>query len=199
MRQGERIQIWRPLPDYQGCYEISNLGQVRSLDRVITRNGHPARVRGRVLSPTKGGKGYLQVHLSMDGARRFRSVHRLVLETFVGPCPEGMEACHGPGGQMDNRLVNLRWDTSGSNQLDKQRDGTDHQRNKTCCPLEHLLAAPNLRTDSLVRGHRGCLACHRARIERCRLARLGRPFDFQASADSLYQRIMKEVPATCRH
>jgi hypothetical protein len=53
-----------------------------------------------------------------------RYVHRLVLEAFVGPCPPGQEALHGPRGTADNSLANLRWGTHVENNADKLRDGT---------------------------------------------------------------------------
>jgi len=53
-----------------------------------------------------------------------RYVHRLILETFVGPCPPGMLACHGDGDTSNNRLDNLRWDTHSGNAADKTRHGT---------------------------------------------------------------------------
>ena len=57
-------------------------------------------------------------------------VHRLVLDAFVGPCPEGLEACHENGNRIDNRLSNLRWDTRSNNHQDKLKHGTDHRGSK---------------------------------------------------------------------
>ena len=68
--------------------------------------------------------GHTKVEVKFNGKRVMRSVHRLILEAFVGPCPPGLEACHGPGGKLDNRIDNLRWDTHKSNIRDKVRDGT---------------------------------------------------------------------------
>jgi hypothetical protein len=70
--------------------------------------------------------GYLYVCLSMDnGTVRRESVHALVLKTFVGPCPPGMEACHSPDrNPANNHLCNLRWDTHESNVADKFEHGT---------------------------------------------------------------------------
>jgi hypothetical protein len=56
--------------------------------------------------------------------RKLLYVHRLVLEAFVGPCPDGMEGCHGDGDTANNRLGNLRWDTPKSNRADASRHGT---------------------------------------------------------------------------
>ena len=65
--------------------------------------------------------GYPTVSLGRKNEHR---VHRLVLETYVGPCPEGMEACHNNGNRQDNRLENLRWDTRSNNRYDAVQHGT---------------------------------------------------------------------------
>lgn len=70
-------------------------------------------------------RGYSRVSLrSKENPKGRRLIHRLVLEAFVGPCPVGMEACHGDGNPRNNRLSNLRWDTKKANQADRIRHGT---------------------------------------------------------------------------
>lgn len=71
--------------------------------------------------------GYPRVVLYRDGKRCHRTVHRLVLESFVGPCPPGMEACHADGNPSNSRLQNLRWDTKSSNAADIDRHGRRHK------------------------------------------------------------------------
>ena len=68
--------------------------------------------------------GYLKVSLRRDGMRYIRAIHRLVLETFIGPCPPGMETRHLDGNPANNRLDNLRWGTKAENEADKVRHGT---------------------------------------------------------------------------
>lgn len=68
--------------------------------------------------------GYRIVGLMREGRQFSRRVHRLVLEAFVGPCPEGMEGCHEDGNRSNNRLTNLRWDTPAANEADKLIHGT---------------------------------------------------------------------------
>jgi hypothetical protein len=80
------------------------------------------RTRLRPGSTPKGHQ-YVTIHLSRS-KQVSRLVHRLVLETFTGPCPHGMEACHEDGNPANNRLDNLRWDTPVANNADKVRHGT---------------------------------------------------------------------------
>jgi hypothetical protein len=72
-----------------------------------------------------GRMGYLRVGVRLPcGERKTRYIHRLILETFGGPCPPGMEACHNDGNPLNNSASNLRWDTPGSNQADRRTHGT---------------------------------------------------------------------------
>jgi len=73
--------------------------------------------------PHKGG--YHRVGLSRDGRRRFVPVHILVLTTFVGPCPSGMECRHIDGNPSNNHVANLAWGTRSENAQDKIMHGTD--------------------------------------------------------------------------
>lgn len=109
---------WKPVVGFESVYRVSNFGRVRSLDR-IDAMGRPWA--GRVLRPGKHPDGHVHVRLSLDGKVYTRSVHRLVLEAFVGPCPERMEACHSNGVPDDNRATNLRWDTREANWEDRKR------------------------------------------------------------------------------
>ena len=80
---------WLPVPGFEGLYEVSDEGRVRCLPR--------HRVRGGVLRPSAAGKGYLKVQLVHKQRHAHRYVHELVLTTFVGPRPPGMEVAHGNG------------------------------------------------------------------------------------------------------
>lgn len=125
-------ECWLPVIGWEGLYEVSDQGRVRSLDHVVykrSRWGGTARqlYRGQVLIPGTNPRGYLIVSLCRDGHQETRAIHRLVLEAFAGPCPPGKEACHGPRGKLDNTWDgtddHLRWDTHGSNCEDRTRDG----------------------------------------------------------------------------
>lgn len=106
------IENWRDIPGFEGRYQVSDLGRVRSLDHRV-RSGRGARlVRGRVLRPGAGNSGHLTVVI---GKGNTQSVHVLVLRTFVGEPPAGCEALHLNHTPADNRLKNLRWGTRGEN------------------------------------------------------------------------------------
>lgn len=70
------------------------------------------------MTPWTHKSGHLYVSFQKDGAAHRRQVHRLVLESFVGPCPPGRECLHGDGVPTNNALANLRWGTRTENQLD---------------------------------------------------------------------------------
>jgi len=101
-----RLSQIKPVPNFPG-YWVTDDGRVKS-----TRHGQ------RWLKPGTNRGGYLRVVLRNCGRNINYSVHRLVLETFVGPCPDGMEACHNDSNPLNNRVENLRWDTKSANQLD---------------------------------------------------------------------------------
>jgi hypothetical protein len=122
-------EIWKPVPGYSGHYMASDAGRIISLARTVTRR-HPKgeirdfKYRERVLVPKACNEdGHMTVHLGVDGKKFNRFVHTLVLEAFVGPCPDGMECCHGNGIASDNRLQNLRWDTHAANNADRHAQG----------------------------------------------------------------------------
>lgn len=114
---------WLPIPGYEGFYEVSDLGRVRSLRR-MTPNGSPRG--GNMMTPIRDSDGYLRVKVRRDYNTKpqLRPVHQLVLLAFVGPVPSGQQVRHGPGGKLDNRLTNLCYGTSAQNKADQARDGT---------------------------------------------------------------------------
>jgi hypothetical protein len=113
-------EIWKAIPGHPG-YEASTLGRIRSINRVITKNGRPVARKGVVLKNALGPGGYLLVSLNNQQSCR---VHRMILITFVGTPPAGMQACHNDGNRANNRTDNLRWDTSKHNHADRIGHGT---------------------------------------------------------------------------
>lgn len=119
-------EMWRPVLGYEGSYEASNMGQVRSVPRIVRSGAHGAmrKAGGVILSPIMGSRGYPVVNLTRQGSRRQLFLHKVILEAFTGARPEGMEACHNNGDTADARLDNLRWDTRSGNHKDKRKHGT---------------------------------------------------------------------------
>lgn len=94
-------------------------------DYSITKDGRVwSHISNMWLKPVRDRGGYLYIHLCKNGGPHTRKIHRLVLETYVGPCPDGMECCHNNGICTDNRLENLRWDTHSNNAYDSVKHGT---------------------------------------------------------------------------
>lgn len=124
--QPTQHEQWRPIPGYEGHYSASDQGRVRSEARRVTkRNGHPHSVRERVLKPWEW-RGYLRVGIKLPTEPCYiTTVHILVMAAFIGPRPPGMlHVCHNNGDGLDNRLVNLRYDTVAGNSADKAAHGT---------------------------------------------------------------------------
>lgn len=121
---------WKSIPGFGGHYEASSDGRIRAKDRIVRRKHSTGGMvdfhyRGRLLKLTPDGEcGHLYVSIGVDGVNYKVAAHRLVLLAFVGPAPDGMEACHNNGVGSDNRASNLRWDTHYENNRDRVRHGT---------------------------------------------------------------------------
>jgi hypothetical protein len=161
--QGER---WLPIEGFEGFYEVSDHGRVRSLDRtIICKNGVIKRRRGVMLQPGRDRNGRLIVNLhGGDGSRRrgTNKVHQLVLSAFVGPRPPGAGGLHWDDNVENNHASNLRWGTHVENMQDCLRNGHNSRAVRTHCPRDHPLRAPNLVPSELRERGRKCMACARA-------------------------------------
>ncbi len=114
----ERGERWRSILGYEGIYEVSSLGTVRSLDREESWSYGANRFRsGRVMTPAHATNGYLVIKLRKNGQRQQRVVHRLVAEAFI-EIPVSLmrpEVNHKNGLKQDNRVENLEWVSSSQN------------------------------------------------------------------------------------
>lgn len=120
---------WMKIPGYSN--KITKDGRVRSMTRrIIRKNGHPHTARGKILHPWTDNHGYrmVRVHRESDGGREDIGIHRLLLLTFVGPCPEGMECRHLNDVPDDNRLENICWGTRKEQAKDRKKNGNSHYR-----------------------------------------------------------------------
>jgi hypothetical protein len=161
---------WKPIPGYEGLYEVSDCGLVR---RFIG-----GRYKNRKL--TIGSNGYLHLVLSKKNVKTTFSVHVLVLAAFVGPCPEDKECCHRDGDKLNNEVSNLYYGTKSQN-WDDRRNHPQYKPNRkgvrlsaetrakisasktqTACKRGHKFTVGNTRLDS--RGHQHCRLCERDRM-----------------------------------
>lgn len=198
---GER---WGEVPGYPGFYEVSDLGRVHSLDRVVVDRRSRRRLQGRILkqgltswrAPTR----YWVVDLDKGNKTR---VHQLVLQVFGPPRPSPYhEPCHGPGGSLDNRWFNLSWGTRTENNFDTIRDGNHVGASQTWCKRGHLLPVPKRSSKGDGYFVRQCTPCNQAVCtmnQRLRRALAGNwpteltdPIKYEAAvqayADAKYQR-----------
>lgn len=109
-------EIWLDVPGYEGLYQVSEQGRVRSVDReVMDSRGWVRQRRGKVLKPGLSS-GYPCVNLSSAGKVTLKRVHRIVLETFVCSPPTPEHECnHIDGDRTNNHVDNLEWVTRQEN------------------------------------------------------------------------------------
>lgn len=148
-------EVWADVPGYEGMYQVSDRGRMKSLDRLNSR-GH--RIKGRMLRTPLDYKGYPSIALSKGGKGSSVRVHRIVMAAFKGPAPEGLEVCHNDGNRANNNLENLRYDTHQANMDDKYRHGSVSR--PTECKNGHPFSGDNLYVDPS-RGWQGCRTCRR--------------------------------------
>ena len=128
---------WRPVVGYEGLYEVSDHGAVRSVHHTtIDSRGVPRVFRSRLLRPRyEGNPGYALVRLYRNGVHGYFRVHTLVAAAFIGPRPDGMEVAHGDGDRSHNCLRNLRYATPSANQLDRAKHGTSNRGVRSWCAV----------------------------------------------------------------
>jgi hypothetical protein len=120
------MERWLPVVGFEGSYEVSDLGRVRSLDRVVIRRAktgdHPKRLSGAIMALTPHPKDpYWRVWLCRDGARSGHTVHTLVASAFLGPCPAGQEVRHADHNPSNNTIDNLSYGTRAQNRDDSRQ------------------------------------------------------------------------------
>lgn len=149
----DAAEHWLPIPGFEGEYEASTFGRIKSLDRKITVNRTDGtqvfrRARGRILME-RPDDGYPSVTI---GGRTVRT-HVLIAATFLGPRPDGEVVRHGNDRKADNWVANLRYGSPEDNRLDAKRNKV----RQTHCPRGHVMtkATVHIRSD----GVRICKTC----------------------------------------
>lgn len=125
-------EIWKDIPGYEGLYQVSNLGRVKSLERYKDNNGGLVKMPEKIM---QGGirNGYVLVSLTKDGKRKSFSAHRLVAQAFIQNPEDKPTVNHINGNKRDNRVDNLEWNTDLENirhAFATGLSGFEHSKNK---------------------------------------------------------------------
>lgn len=108
-------EIWKPIQGFEGIYEVSNVGRIRSLPKIVNTWYGCRRVSGRVRSFSKNSQGYLSIHMH-NGGKTFRAyVHRVVAQAFVDNPKCAQQVNHIDGDKSNNRADNLEWCSPSEN------------------------------------------------------------------------------------
>lgn len=110
------MEKWKSVKGYEGYYEVSNLGQVRSVDRLLPHNRGESRLQpGKLLKGEVTYQGYKRVRLSKFSKTKKFNVHRLVAEAFIGGYPSGKVINHIDENKANNKVENLEYITQKEN------------------------------------------------------------------------------------
>lgn len=110
------MEEWKDVVGFEGLYEVSNHGNIRSFETKKLKKISFCKKENRPF-----------VNLWKNNKQKIMKPHRMVLEAFVGECPNGMEGCHNDGNSQNNNISNLRWDTHSNNILDRVKHGTSNR------------------------------------------------------------------------
>lgn len=119
-------EIWKPIPGYEGYYSVSNFGAIKGEDRTCNAGrGRIRKVEGKIrITHACSKTGYIKTRLVKEGVGQSLFVHLIVLRTFIGDSPCGMQCAHIDGKRDNPRLDNLKWKTPKENSMDKIIHGT---------------------------------------------------------------------------
>ncbi len=119
------VKVWLPVLEYEGLYEVSNDGQVKSIERIVKGRFGLTKRKEHLLKQHINKNKKFQVRLSKNGKKKNFEVAVLVAEAFLGPRPKGLCVLHGPLGGLNNCVENLSYGTYFQNAgPERLRDNT---------------------------------------------------------------------------
>jgi hypothetical protein len=130
LRSSVMEEVWKPVKGWEGQYSVSNTGKVKSYRSQVPN--------GRILKLSYG-KSSVNITFHQGKKRISKKIHRLVLEMFIGPCPNGMQASHKDNNPTNNRIDNLCWATQSENLLNPGSKTYGECHWKTSLTLENVI------------------------------------------------------------
>ena len=116
MKKRYKMEIWKDVLGYEGYYQISNLGNIKSVDRYIkSRSGNLFLRKGKPMFPAQNGNGYLHVILNKNNKPKNHRIHRMVALVFLPAQEHRTDVNHIDGNKLNNRVDNLEWTTHKEN------------------------------------------------------------------------------------
>ena len=152
--------MWKPVTGYEGLYEVSDIGEIRSCDRYIKtdiRHVKSRLIKGKTLFQNKKRNGYLTVDLSKEGKVKTTLVHRIVAEAYL-PNPDGLHFVnHKDSNRTNNAVSNLEWVTSSENRLHGMEYGNVTFRKKAVLCIENgtIFESPVNAVDWIIKNYPG--------------------------------------------
>ncbi len=108
-------EVWNDIPEFEGFYQVSNQGRVKSCDRIVDSNGRKRALKAAILKPSISTGGYKGVTLWKHGKGITKSIHILVALSFLGDCPDGCNINHKDGNKLNNCISNIEYCTFAQN------------------------------------------------------------------------------------
>jgi hypothetical protein len=119
-----KLEVWKDIQDYEGVYQVSNFGNVKSLDRIVNKpNGVSYMRKGKLCKQSKSNLGYMTVGFTVNNVKVNKYVHRLVAESFITNINNYPQVNHIDCNKTNNRMYNLEWCTNSQNHIHASKNG----------------------------------------------------------------------------
>jgi len=123
-------ELWKPIQNFESQYEVSSLGRIRSLDRIVTySDGRTGKLEGKIIRGSLLKNGYITVCLS---SKKRKYVHQIVAETFLGQSEFRQTVNHKDGNKTNNCVENIEWNTYKQNNNHARETGLNNQHGEKC-------------------------------------------------------------------